>query len=157
MKTTIFLAVPCVLLFTFLATGCNRQKTHDEHNQKQSETPGHEHEGHSHAKGAHGGEVYIVGNDVANVELKHDTDQVTVWLSDHDGHGVDGGPSIMLQLFEDSKFADYTLPQTETPGMYQLTDKKLCDRLKEHKDLKARLHVTLQGKKETATIEHHAH
>lgn len=174
MKTTLFLTLPCLVLFTILAGGCGKTTTegghvhtaecdHD-HPTDDAHSKGanadDDHAGHAHATtGSHGGEVYIVGNDVADVELKHDheTGQVTVWLTNHDGKGLDSGESITLQLFEDGKFVDYTLAKTDTLGMYQLTDKTVCEALEKSEHLRGRLHVTVDGKKATATIEHHAH
>lgn len=160
MKTTVFLTLPCLVLFTLLAGGCGNQEATIEKDAECNHTPptNQSHAGHAEA-GSHGGEVYIVGNDVADVELKHDheTDQVTVWLTDHDGHGLDSGESITLQLFENGKFVDYALAKTDTLGMYQLTDEKVCDALEKSDHLKGRLHVTVDGKEVTASIDHHEH
>jgi hypothetical protein len=103
--------------------------------------------------------MYVIGNDTAHAELKHDhqTGQITVWVSDHGGEPENAGESITLQIFEDGKFVDYPLPKTDTPGMYQLTDTKLCDLLEDSEHLKARLHVTIHDKKATAVIEHQHH
>ena len=171
MKTTVFLTLPCLVLFTMLAGGCGNHSATTEGEHVHTAECDHDHPGaapaeddahagHSHAAaGTHGGEVYIVGNDVADVELKHDhvNGQITAWLTNHDGHGLDSGESITLQLFEDGKFVDYTLKKTDTIGMYQLTDKAVCEMLEKSEHLKARLHVTVDGKGATATIEHHAH
>ena len=130
------------------------------------EGEGHDHDGedhpqedahdHAHAAGPHGGHVYVLGDDAAHAEMKHAGEKVTVWITTHEGSPLDAGDSVVLQLFSDGKFVDYSLAKT-AEGTYEATDKKASELLEQAEHLKGRLHATIDGKKVTGVLEHHAH
>jgi ABC-type Zn2+ transport system substrate-binding protein/surface adhesin len=160
----------CTLLAVPLFLGCKDTHDHGEgaHHDEAAEGPGHDHDGedhddgethahdNAHAAGPHGGHVYVLGDDAAHAELAHADGKITAWVTSHEGEPLDAGESIMLQLFSDGEFVDFTLKKT-ADGAYELADTTAYDLLEKTKELKGRLHATIDGKKITGVLEHHAH
>lgn len=156
LTTFVLAAVPLFL-------GCHNDHDHADgegahHDEAADGHENHAEEGHDHgeAAGPHGGHVYVLGDDAAHAELAHADGKVTVWTTSHEGKALDTGDSLTLQLFSDGKFVDFTLKKT-AEGAYELADQKACELLEQGEELKGRLHATIDGKKVTGVMEHHAH
>lgn len=117
---------------------------------------------HNHsAEGPHGGHLIVLGNEEYHVELTHDesTHTVTVYLLDTAAaeSATADQSVIVLQLFQDGDFVDYTLKATDGASKFSVADEKLCDALSHADEVHGRLKVTIAGKPYTGVIEHHAH
>ena len=128
------------------------EKSHDQTNQ----------DAHDHsAQGPHGGHMIELGNEAYHAEMTHDeqTHTVTVHLFDATATkpAVADQSTLVLQLFQDGKFADYTLKATGEASQFSLVDKQLCDTLLHAKEVRGRLNVTIADTPYTGMIEHHAH
>lgn len=128
------------------------EQSHDQTNQ----------DAHNHsAEGPHGGHMIELGNEAYHAELTHDeqTHTVTVHLLDATitQPAVADQPTLILQLFQDGKFVDYTLTAAGEASQFSLIDEKLCDALLHAEEVRARLKVTIADTPYTGMIEHHAH
>jgi hypothetical protein len=116
------------------------------------EGDGHDHEGaHDHdALGPHGGHVVVLGEEEYHAELTHDevSHNVAVYLLDGEvKEPVSSGPAeVVLQVFQDGDFVDYTLAASGEPGGYSLASEALCDLLAHSDAMKGRIRAQIGGK-----------
>ncbi len=149
-----------------LLVGCGGEADHGDHAAEvagHDEGDGHAHEGdHDHdALGPHGGHVIVLGEEEYHAELTHDEASHTVAVYLLDGEvkePVTSGPTeVVLQVFQDGDFVDYTLAASGDPGGYALADEALCDLLAHSETLKGRIRVQIGDKEYVGIVEHTAH
>ena len=148
------LAVCAVLI------GCGDKADHGDH---AAEVAGHDEGGaHDHdALGPHGGHVIVLGEEEYHAELAHGEASHTVAVYLLDGEvkePVTSGPAeVVLQVFQDGDFVDYTLAASGEPGGYSLASEALCDLLAHSDALKGRIRVQIGDKEYVGIVEHTAH
>lgn len=143
--------------FLFFA-GCEHAADHDhaggeaDHAQDGEAPDAHVHEGHT--VGPNGGDLFYLGNDEADVEIKHDdaNKSVVLWITNHDGAPVDAGPSVSMQLMIDGEFVTFELPKV-ADGKYELANDQLDQAFENADHLQGRLSATIAGKDLTGTME----
>ena len=124
---------------------------------------GHQHE----AAGSHGGKLIELGEGqyLAELVIHKDTHKVAVYLLDAEAKKPAAGDRIpiVMQIFEDGKFVDYTLEaipaDAKDAGVSQFAtvNEKLSDAVLGSDQLRGRLKVSIQGKPLVGIFECHAH
>jgi len=166
-RTTTSLAALSLALWILGCSGAKQPPAEQTGNAPPGAESHAEENDHAHAaEGPHGGHLIELGDGKHQAELLHDeaSHTVTVHLLDAAGKNPVriAEKTVILQLFRDGKFIDYTLAaagdaDAEGASQFTLADEQLVDALSHAENLRGRLRVTIDGQEQMGVIEHSPH